>query len=331
MRGKIKLQVLVCSLILVAIPAFIFPRHAGMALAEGWALNILFEMAFYALILFLMRHDISMTVIALGVGLVLIYRLTLGAAFGLLLIMAYGLRGYDALILGMAKYMPAVIIHAIAAPFVLRPVFLGLADNLVSTKKSVKMTSRPKITSEGYTPEKYMTMTDPKMKPAVSVAKQDDIGTGLPNRSSKKFEVRTYSGGENQFDRAVAYVGELAAVRMALLIDNEGLTVARFSRGQEDVEHWAPMANLLEKSNRLMFDRFENKEDLEKIDICTKNLRLICRRIDHVILMILAEQSIDETIHIRLAQAADMVRKHMTERYNPGLFARAEEHYVSNS
>lgn len=331
MRGKIKLQVLVYSLALVAIPAFVFPRHPGTALAEGWALSILFEMVFYGFILFLMRRDANMTVIALGVGLVLIYRITLGAAFGLLLIMAYGLRSYDALILGMAKYMPAVIIHAIAAPFVLRPVFLGLADSLIPTRKSTRVASQPRMTSETYTPAKQTGFAEPKMRPTVSVAKLDDIGTGLPHRGGKRFEVRTHAGGDNQFDRAVAYVGELAAVRMVLLVDNEGLTVARFNRSQEDVEHWAPMANLLENSNRSMFDRFENKEDLEKIDICTKNLRLICRRVDHIILMILAEQSIDETIHIRLAQAADMVRKHMTERYSPGLFARAEEHYVSNS
>lgn len=44
--------------------------------------------------------------------------------------------------------------------------------------------------------------------------------------------------------------------------------------------------------------------------------------------MILAEKSIDETVHIRINQAAEMVRKYMSERYSPDTFARVEERYV---
>ena len=60
-------------------------------------------------------------------------------------------------------------------------------------------------------------------------------------------------------------------------------------------------------------------------------MRVILRRIEHVVLMILADPEIDETIHIRIAQATDMVRKYMSERYSPAMFARVEENYVSNS
>jgi hypothetical protein len=49
------------------------------------------------------------------------------------------------------------------------------------------------------------------------------------------------------------------------------------------------------------------------------------------VLVVLAERDADETVLIRLAQAADMIRKYMSERYSPALFARVEERYVSNT
>jgi predicted regulator of Ras-like GTPase activity (Roadblock/LC7/MglB family) len=136
---------------------------------------------------------------------------------------------------------------------------------------------------------------------------------------------------ENQFERAVTYIGESGAVKMAILVDEEGLPLACFNRCNEDSELWAPLANVLEGNNRMLLNHYNRGGAPEKIDISTGKFRIILRRIEHVTLMTLAEHNADETILIRIAQAADMVRKYMSERYSPAMFARVEERYVSNS
>lgn len=137
--------------------------------------------------------------------------------------------------------------------------------------------------------------------------------------------------GEHQFDKAVAYLGESAAVHMALLVDEEGLPLARFTRCDEDEELWAPLAIILEGRNSQVLNRYKRGGDPEKIDITTRQNRILVRRIEHVVLVVLAERDADDTVLIRLAQATDMIRKYVSERYSPALFARVEERYVSNS
>jgi predicted regulator of Ras-like GTPase activity (Roadblock/LC7/MglB family) len=324
MEKQTKRLLLLFSLILVVIPMVIFPERLGMPLISGSAVYMLFEFVYYGVVLYFVRRQASLKTILIGSAMTLVYRMGLGAVFGLSVIIMHAMDSTVAFSLGMAKYLPAVLLHVIAAPFVMRMVYVGLADNLApisAPQRQFNKPVEPTIINNQETTAPYTTSTEEKpISSSIGVTRMESV-TPTPAPTDH----------ENQFERAVAYIGESASVKMALLVDEEGLTLAGFSRCDEDFELWAPLSIILENNNRRVLQHYNRGGDPDKIDIGTRNARIILRRIEHVTLMILAEQNIDETILIRIAQAADMVRKYMSERYSPALFARVEERYVSNS
>jgi predicted regulator of Ras-like GTPase activity (Roadblock/LC7/MglB family) len=324
MEKQTKRLILLFSLILVIIPMVIFPRRMGMPLASGSAVYMLYEFVYYGVVLYLLRKQTSLVTILIGSALTLVYRMALGAALGLTIVIMYGMNSTIAFSLGMAKYLPAIILHVIAAPFVIRSVYLGLAENLspgdISGRRQFKPIAKPRSVKK----KSGMPFPAPSVETQASklgrVSPIDTVPAAAP-----------HAADENQFERAVKYIGESGAVKLALLVNEEGLPLACFSRCEEDIELWAPLANILEKNNRALLHRYHRGGEPERIDIGTKNMRIFLRHIDSVTLMILAEQNVDETILIRIAQATDMIHKYISDRYSPALFARVEERYVSNS
>ncbi len=326
--------ILLFSLILVVIPIVIFPNRLGLPLAGGSAVNMLYEFLFYGFVYFLFRRETTLAALMVSSALTLVYRMALGAAFGLAIIIMYGLGSSVSFSLGMTKYLPGVILHVIAAPFIMRPFYLSLAEQMMPAGKEktsrAEPASKPVIYPDNI-PTKYQAYPAVNEIAVGGGTANDRREEAVPNSVRAGAQASAYTADENQFERAVAYLGELNAVQMALLVDEEGLLLARYDRNGDDVEMWAPLAIMLRQACRDLLERFEHKESAERIDLSTHRIRVILRRIEHVNLMILADRDIDETIHIRIAQAADMVRKYMSERYSPAMFARAEERYVSNS
>ncbi|NMC43823.1 MAG: hypothetical protein GYA46_07885 [candidate division Zixibacteria bacterium] len=313
MEKNTRRAVLLFSLILVAVPMVVFPHRLGLGLGGGSAVNLLYEMVFYGLVLYLFRRNTTLAALSVGIALTLAYRLILGAVLGVALVVMYGLGLSVAFSLGMTKYMPAILLQAVAAPFVLRTVYLDLSANLASGRKGRSSRRMPPPT---------IIDTATTMAPPV----REIIPAARPEHPSQSALIEG-----NQFDRAVAYLGESGAVRMALLVDQEGLSLAKFIRGGDDAEVWAPLAVMVLNQNRGLIARVDGQDNPDKVDIVTRGVRLLVRRIDRVILLVAAEPNADETIHIRIAQATDMVRKYMSERYSPALFARVEDRYVSHS
>ncbi len=325
MNKQSKRLILLFSLILVIIPTVIFPDRLGLPLMSGSAVFMLFEVAFYGFVLFLFRRDANLQTLTMGAALLLVYRMAVGAVFSLAIIIKFGtgIATGMAFSLGMTKYMPAVLLHVLATPLVLRPVFVAMVDGMVERQ----MPPRPVSTGTGTIRPK----TD-KAAPAVSRIQQRLAAA--PSQRHRPEQLQPQPGrtdSENQFEKAVTYLGEAASVQMAMLVDEEGLPLARFSRCNEDEDLWAPLAIILEGHNSQVLNRYRRGGDPEKIDITTKHSRILVRRIERVVLVVLADHEVDETVLIRIAQAADMIRKYMSERYSPALFARVEERYVSNT
>ncbi|MEE9441206.1 MAG: hypothetical protein V3V99_00870 [candidate division Zixibacteria bacterium] len=322
MEKNIKSLILLASLILVVIPMVIFPNKLGLPLLSASALYMLYEMAFYGFVLYSFRREIPLITILIGSALTMVFRMGLGAAFGLAIIIMYGLDSSVAFSLGMGKYLPAIILHVVSAPFVLRPAYLHLASSL-NPERPKKFVFEPHI-------EEKETVSSEITEPIAPLQSQS---FSEMETDKQIFEVTStpQADGDNQLERAVQYIGESAAVKMSLLIDEEGLTLANFSRCDEDIELWAPAAIIIENENRRLLNHFSPVGNPSKLDITTNNKRIIMRRIERFILMVMTEENIDETIHIRMAQAADMIRKYINERYSPALFVRVEDQYVSNS
>ena len=323
MEKNTKRLILLASLVLVVVPMVIFPAKLGLPLLTASAIYMLYEVIFYGVVLYLFDRSAMLTTILTGAALTLVFRLTLGAAFGLAIIFMHpGLDSSIAFSLGMMKYLPAVIPHVLAAPFIVKPIYLNMgAESLRGSRRRARRIEPDVIIQPepaGEVPPQFR----PRKEDVVS-SQAGDIRHDIPAPVAND-EI-------NQLDRAISYICESGAVKMALLVDDEGLTLARHNRSAEDFELWAPLSLLLENDNRTLINKYSKMGEPTKIDIGTKQARLFFRRIDYVTLMIMADETIDETIHIRIAQAVDMIRKYMSERYSPALFARAEERYVSNS
>ncbi|MFH1699985.1 MAG: hypothetical protein ABIE07_05290 [Candidatus Zixiibacteriota bacterium] len=323
MEKNIKNLILLASLILVVIPMVIFPNKLGLPLLSASVLYLFYEMAFYGIVLHFFRRNVSLMTILIGASLTMVFRIGLGAAFGLAIIIMYRLDSSVAFSLGIGKYLPAIILHVVAAPYVLRPAYLYLASSLTPEKMPKKFVFEPHIEAKE--------VISPEVNESIMKLQKKNFNE--IDAEKQAFEVTSipHGDGDNQLERAVQYIGESAAVKMSLLIDEEGLTLARFSRCEEDIELWAPAAIVIEKENRRLLNRFSPIGEPSKLDITAHDKRIILRRIERLTLMIMAEENIDETIHIRMAQAADMIKKYINARYSPAMFARVEEQYVSNS
>jgi predicted regulator of Ras-like GTPase activity (Roadblock/LC7/MglB family) len=318
MEKHAKRLILLFSLILVVIPMVIFPKRVGLPLVSLSAVFLLCELVYYAAAYYFLQRRTTLSAVLAGAAVTLVYRLALGAAFGVTIIVMYGLDSSIAFSLGMAKYLPALLLHALAAPFVMRPVYLALAESLTPQEKPRRRAADQPIGLHVSAPVTARPEERPRpTHTAPRVEATPHAHTGLDEG--------------NQFDRTLAYLAESGAVKLALVVDDEGLPLARFSRCEEDVDVWAPLAIVIESMNQQLLNRYHRTGEPEKIEVTTQGARVILRRIGHVTLMVLADHGADETIHIRMAQAADKIRKYMSERYSPTLFARVEERYVSHS
>lgn len=312
--------VLLISLVLVVFPIFIFPNRLGMPLSSGSAINMLYELVLYGSILYFFRPGTTLITLLVGSALTLVYRMILGAVFGLAISAFYSIDLSVAFALGMAKYLPAILMHVASAPFLMRPVYLNVADRLEAGKH------RPRRFAKKPTGETGISTPSEKSQRFEESVLESNLEDKLSGGNSP-----TYSYDDNQFEKAVAYLGESSSVKLAMIVDDEGLPLACLNRSDEDAELWAPFSIVLEQKNQAIFRRFNRPEMLDKLDVGTLSSRIILRRIERVTLVILTDRNVDETIHIRIAQAVDMVKRYMSERYSPSIFARVEESYVSDS
>lgn len=324
MDKSIKRLILLISLVLVVIPMFIFPSRLGMPLVKASAVYMLYELVFYGVVLFFFRQNTSLVPILVGAALTLVYRMTIGAAFGLIIVIMYGMDTGIALSLGMGRYLPAVLLQMAAAPFVMRPVYLGLATRLMANEVVHPIKTDFEMRSEDIAVKENIQVTINSDRRPHTI---DPVPTSV-----RPEPLATVGGvGGNPFDRAMAYVGEAVTVKLAMLVDGEGLPLAQYNRGHEDAEMWAPVGNILEGELCKVLDRFVGNEFPDRIDIGTRSRRILLRRIDNLTLLVITDSNVDETIHIRMTKAVDMIRKFINDRYSPHMFVRLEEHYVSDS
>lgn len=317
---------LLLSLILIVIPLVAFHTFRVKPLVGGSVMYLAYELVYYGTVLWFVRRDASLAVVLTGSIIALLYRVTLGLFFGLILLAMFTFTDFTTpMFWGLIGYLPAVLLHIVAAPFVMRQNYLRIAARLMEDDE-LAIVSTPAVSEKSQPNILRPISTESKSKP------HETVSSGLPQEIAARIESHSNVGAipdrDNFFENAVTYLGESASVKMALVVDEEGLTLAQFNRCDEDPELWAALAIMVEGNNRNLLSQYYPISELERIEISTMRMRIILRRIGHLTLMILTEKVVDETAHIRINQAAEMVRKYMSERYSPDLFARVEERYV---
>ena len=124
--GRIARQILLLSLLVLVVSMLIFPKRYGTDLSEAPLINIVYELAFYGLVVHLLNRRLSPLQLISSAGLCMVYRFALGALTGLLIAIMYQWQVKMAVLAGMGSYLPAMLLHIVATPFILLPVVQGL-------------------------------------------------------------------------------------------------------------------------------------------------------------------------------------------------------------
>jgi predicted regulator of Ras-like GTPase activity (Roadblock/LC7/MglB family) len=320
-NNKDSMQFILLSVILLIVPMFIFPARFGLELGFGSFAYSIIEIIFYAVVFYFIRSSATMFQLFQGIGLAFLYRIVIGSVFGFLVAIMYGIDFSVAMTLGVSRYLPAIFIHVLAAPFIIKPFFLAISS---------KSEERPRR----YAPERQSSQAaiDRKVKSTIrpTVTKRSPRAT--TEISSVDSNMGTSVGFDtNGFERAVKYLGEHHAVRLAIVVDGEGLTLATFKRGEIDPEQWAPFSLLFRESNESILGHKEENTKLEQLRLSFQDVKIAITNIKDMSLFVLSDREDDDLLKIRLVQATEMIRKYSSERYGNLLSAVTEEQHVSNT
>lgn len=308
--SKNRWWILLISGLLIAAPMIGFPIRLGLNLATGSFIYALVEVTYYGIIFYLLCHEATPMQLLQGASLTFLYRIVLGTIFGIMISMIYNVGLSAALALGISRYLPAIIFQIAVAPFALRPLLQSIADAEITRRKH------------------HIKKYQPPTPRGVDIVSPD-----LSARFEQKVSVVAdrYRHESNGFERAVRYIGEHHAVILASVIDMEGLTLASYRKGQIDPEAWAPLALLFHQTNEKILNRNETGATADRLDLSFGSKKLTAYRESNFNLLVLTDREDDELIGIRIVQAADMIRKYLSERYGNLLLPSTEEQYVSNS
>lgn len=330
-NGQVGSRTVLYSLILLIVPMVAFPQQFGTPLLHLSATYGVAELAFYLAVAFFMFRSAGTGRMLGAAALFVLYRLVIGVLLGLLILALYPLSVGATFELALFSYAPAAFLHVLATPFVFGPVtknLLGSArrerpimrENIVRDQPSTGMRSIVISKNKGIVTEANIG------RPPVQV--EDD-----PRRMAEEISESASSTGpqdQNGFERATRYLGENGSVYLAAVVDNEGLLLANFKRGDIVAEDFAPLTLLFFDSTRRILEK-ARFAGAEKIDINLKDKRIVVARDQQFNLMVLAERQSDDNLNIRIIQAMDMIRRYHSERYGSRQTTNAERIHVSST
>lgn len=320
-------QLQVFSLIVLIVPMVIYPMMLGTELQKFVLTHLLYELLFYFIVTFVLYRQVTFFQATQISGICIIYRLVLGCAFSFLLAAVHSMSINVAIALGMYSYLPGLLLHIVATPLLLKPVLDGIyAESFKERSFRVVETSalelRNSRTSSIAHSRERKTIARPLSRPLQNLnplKRQTDLGVLK--------ETQQPAGELNGFDKATKYVGEDATVRLAAIIDNEGLLLSHFVRGGIVAEDIAPFALAMAAACAEIIDRITSGVP-ERLEFTLKEYRIVLAIDSHSSLIVIAERRPDDLLNVRINQAIEMIRKYMSERYSAKLHPTMEKSYA---
>jgi len=337
--------VLLLSLAGMILPLVAFPARFGFELARPLLVNLLYEMVFYGLVVFIFYRRVTLLQLVSGAGICLVYRLTIGTVFGLFIAAMYSMDLGVSLRLGLSGYLPAILFHVAITPFVLKPIIGQLLPSAQAAPRQVPMRSEPNqptdsgLSSVAVSKEHGVVTKSVSQTPEPLETEKSIEPTSPPPEPFKAYETSSTSPesvkapsdqSTSGFEKAVYYIGEHASVHLAAVVDEEGLLLGNFTRNQIDPEAWAPLALLFLQSGGDVLERTE-LDGLERLDLQLKEKRMVVARSNGCSLMVVSERLDDDLLNIRINQGLDMINRFVAERYGDKLNSNAENIHVSSA
>lgn len=302
-KGEIR-GILLISLFIMVVPLIFFPKNFGLKL--DWSLYSLFafELGWYMSIFFVMFSKASAPKVFIFAMLTLGYRIGLGIGFSILLLVMFSLP-LSSLRLGIYQYMPAFLLQALMSPFALKSAF----------ETSMRRTRRAKRTPMQF--ERGVREPLPSsFTPEISNEELD----GKRSISSQK-EIKVV--GKGSLENVLHYLREYAGVKVAVLVDQEGLVVAEDSSSGFDPEKVSSFARHLKETNDQILQKMGEKAS-ERIGIYTRDLWICLNQIGEFTLVVVSDRQTDELLSVRISQSTGMIKKFLAERYQQNILKVVE-------
>jgi len=322
--GRHSRQILLLSLVVLIIPMIVFPARFGTGLAQMSLLYIGYEVVFYMVAAFGLLRRASLLPLFQAAAICLVYRLVLGATFGLLIAAMYSMNLRVSLMLGLFSYLPALLLHVVMAPFILTAalkVLLGTSPRRMSAAPPVEGAETARDGKTTFvTTTSQRGQSAPASRPIPEARPQtiaESAGTVRP-------------GDISGFERATRYLAEHGSVLVAAVVDNEGLLLGHFQRGEAVAEDWAPLALLFYEQNQAVIDRFGGGVP-ERVTLRLPKVKVVLAREELFYFMVVAETQSDDLLGIRFSQGLEMVKKYVAERYDGERAANPENAYVRST
>ncbi len=327
MTGRVARQLLLISLLVLLIPLVLFPDRLGTSLAKVSLLNAVWELMYYGVVAVVLTQRAPFVRLLQVAGVCLIYRLVLGAAFGLLVTAVYSLDIEVSMTLGMSSYLPAIILHVAVAPFALWPLTTQLRRPTERPARPARVSAR----APGAATREPAAGAPDRVRPLGLLTDPAAVAGPGPvtplHTDSPPAQTPVEANG---FERAARYLGEDGSVRAALVVDQEGLLLGHFHRGSLEAEDWAPFALMFHAAAGSVLRRAGWKS-AEKLDCEVDHHRVVVAQEGSWWLLVLAERHASEVLNIRINQSLEMIRKYVELRYSQLMSPNAEKSHVSSA
>jgi len=317
--GRVARQILLLSLLLMIVPAVMFPERLGSGLGGSSLLYVMYELVFYCIVIFLHDRRVSLSSMAKAAAICLVFRNLLSISFGLMIAGMYAMQLKVALMLGMFGYLPGLLMHIAMSPFVIRPLLTQLYDS-TPVRRAV---APPKGESGGasiwISREKGFSGSQPIATKQV----RSSSGGVAPVPASSSSD----AGSVNGFDDVCRFMAQDTTVRLVAVVDAEGLLLSCQESPGLDAEDWSPFAVTMFDHMAGTLDRFDMPSP-DMIDMTFKEHKLILARHESICLMVVANRQANDLLNIRASRGVEIIKKYLTERYGAPSSHNREKSYV---
>lgn len=318
------LQLTVFSLVVVLGPLLLYPRDFGLSFEIGLGALVILETLYYSVVLTFLNSGSGLMATLLGAGISLAYRFFLALLFGVMVYAPGGVTFQTAFFEGLHGYWPAFCVFALSSPFVMLSLVKHVIDSLDDAEETpVGARTSPAQQRAQSAPDEAANSSAAPYFPHTQEGQAEATSSDPADFAFGADSNREALGGGSGFERAVAYLGMNGAVRVAAVVDFDGLEVAAISRAGFVSQEWSPFALPMFDNNSEIFSHY-GKDVPQKVELFYDDLRIECRLIGAFFLLVVAERQDDELLGVRVNQASEIIEKYISERYSQELFVNME-------
>lgn len=302
-------HVVLIALIVAALPMLIYPNNFGVTFQMGMFWYALLELTYYFSVGLILNRRRSVAYTAVAAVLTLTSRLALSATFLLMLMALEQMPASAAFTNAFDTFKPAILFFSITAPFLFNSTIQMMLPGRVRRRHLHKSGTAPII---------YTSTSTPVMRPPTPIP-----AAPIMERTGSELFDHSFTG-------AVQHVGGYSGVLCAMLIDNDGLPVATWSRGEWDQDLWSAL------SKKIVDDLLETNVRtgtvlLNTIEYTSGTHRFSLYRAADMWLLSIADVESDELEKIRLHQAAEMIERHCQEKFSNLYSSEAGRQYAGST